>query len=777
MQYELPEGVFSGLIYEAMNLAGMETNIPFALFNLTAGDKRPGIIGVWGRDLSQDDLPVLSIFANQMAWAIERINLYNNEKIRSAELERTNQLITALVNVTSLMGSSTDSTNSMEVLGNELENLGLQCMVGTLNNTKDIVTINYSNFASKISKFVSIIGPSLIGYQVPKKLWPGTEVVTESQPVWFDNPIKEFNRIFPHVPENLFAQVLNHIGITAKESVCILPLISDGEVIGVFPIWGKGIGETDTPTLMIFAHQVAENLRNTINYEYELQRANTLAHSNAIIIALSNVAARLETTASMDEVFDTIGNELKKVDVNCFIGTLDKEKQFVTLKYYTMRQEIKKMLVKFGIKLPSETIIPRKLWPSNRAVDDGIPYWDPMPIGSTSKMFPFIPKPLFAQAFRRVGLDPEDRVCYLPLIIDERVIGILAVWGPNLHADDLPGLSIFANQVATAIERINLHTNEIKRSEELERANQLITALVNVSTLMGPSTDSTNALEVLGSELEKLKLHCVVGTVNSKKDMVTFNYSSFTTKISKYLTKVPNFDFIGYQLPKKFWPGTKVIIEGQPVWYSDPIKIFKRMFPHISEDLVTQTLKHIGITAKDSLCILPLINEGEVIGVLPIWGTGIQISDTPTLIVFAHQVAENLRNTMNYENELRRANSLAHSNSIIVALSNVATRLQTASNIETVYETLGSELKKVNINSMIGILEDEQQSMHLEYLSVFQDIKGQASKLGIKWPEKMSIPRKLWPTEKVVIDKSRIGTRSQLAALAKCFHSSPAAFS
>ena len=54
-------------------------------------------------------------------------------------------------------------------------------------------------------------------------------------------------------------------------------------------------------------------------------------------------------------------------------------------------------------------------------------------------------------------MNPHDQVCYLPMIINEEVIGILAVWGPEIREDDIAGLSVFTNQVASAINNITLY--------------------------------------------------------------------------------------------------------------------------------------------------------------------------------------------------------------------------------------------------------------------------------------------------------------------------------
>ena len=453
------------IIEQALGLIGIDSKTPLMVIHLKAGGKTLGLIGVWGKELRQEDFDPMRIFAGQVAMAIERTILYENEVTRVNELKRSNQLITALAKVSAQMGTSPDSTKALAILGQELEMIGLHCLLGTVNDTGEVITFQYVSFLHKIKNFLGKV-PNfhIIGYELPQKLWPENKVVNEGIPVWFQNPVSMFAKIVPIVPETIFKQAMKQIGITPGDSLCILPLIVGCKVTGVLPIWGRGVEEKDTPTLMIFAHQVAEILRKTVDFEAEAARANNLARTNAMIIALSNVAASLETTSDMAEVFKTLGQELRKVDINCMVGTLDENKEAMKIEYLSISQDIFERAKKKGESWPDDVRIPRRFWPTDKAVTEKAPYWDPDPIGSTSKMPPIIPKILFQKAFEMVGMDPNDKVCYLPMISDEDVIGILAVWGPNLREEDVPGLSVFANQVATAIRNSSLYNqaqNEI----------------------------------------------------------------------------------------------------------------------------------------------------------------------------------------------------------------------------------------------------------------------------------------------------------------------------
>ena len=51
------------------------------------------------------------------------------------------------------------------------------------------------------------------------------------------------------------------------------------------------------------------------------------------------------------------------------------------------------------------------------------------------------------------------------------------------------------------------------------------------------------------------------------------------------------------------------------------------MFPIFPERLHKTALKMAGINLNDPVCYLPLANEQDVLGVLAVWGAGLQRND------------------------------------------------------------------------------------------------------------------------------------------------------
>jgi signal transduction histidine kinase len=62
----------------------------------------------------------------------------------------------------------------------------------------------------------------------------------------------------------------------------------------------------------------------------------------------------------------------------------------------------------------------------------------------------------------------------LPLTIEQRVLGVLGIWGTDLHEADVPAALVFASQVASAIENVRLFEQIHAGRERLRQLSQQI---------------------------------------------------------------------------------------------------------------------------------------------------------------------------------------------------------------------------------------------------------------------------------------------------------------
>lgn len=111
-----------------------------------------------------------------------------------------------------------------------------------------------------------------------------------------------------------------------------------------------------------------DNLQAAIAYDYEVKRANELARSNAMNLALSKVATLLESSSNSELILDTLGAELKELGLDCGIVTVDPAGEAATIKYLSFNPAIIRTVEKLAGVSAKNYIIPKRYWPDDRAL-------------------------------------------------------------------------------------------------------------------------------------------------------------------------------------------------------------------------------------------------------------------------------------------------------------------------------------------------------------------------------------------------------------------------
>ncbi len=421
---------------------------------------------------------------------------------RAQDLSRTNQLVTALASVTARLGRTRNPHQIWEALGSELGRLGLSCSIVSEDPSGVSATIRYVSLNARLLSTIGrLTGIHLNGYVVPQEHWPEDHAMLEGSPMWYPS-IKAFvRRSFPHVPSVLLEQALKLAGIGEQGQLCMLPLVVDQHIIGALFIWGTDLLQDDSPVLEIFAGQVAGILSSADAYAQEIVRATDLERSNAMILALSKVAARLDSTTKFEEVIDTFGQELHTMGFECLVGTFDDTKQNMRLQYISVNRDIIQWAERVTGYSLSYLLIPRRLWPTDKVLTERAAYWDVRGMRGALNIFPVLNDGIHRSALQLTGINLDDPVCYLPLAHNEDIIGILAVWGSGLQSGDVPALSVFSTQLATAIRNTELLENEARRARELSvllDASQATAASSDLDQIL--STLATQLLEISGFE-------------------------------------------------------------------------------------------------------------------------------------------------------------------------------------------------------------------------------------------------------------------------------------
>ena len=425
--------------------------------------------------------------------------------------------------------------------------------------------------------------------------------------------------MFPRIPNPVAKKALEMLGFKPETQLCMLPLISREQTLEVMLIWGIDLHPSDSTVLAIFASQVAGILQNTIAYEVEAKRASELSRSNSMILALSTVATRLESSSDSAEIFEAVGKELKKLGMDSIVGILDGSKQTMQIKYISIKQDVIRWAEKVTGHSLSDLSIPRHLWPTEKVVTEKVPYWDPNLMKGTLNMFPILPESLHKTALKMAGISLDDPVCYLPLANEHEVIGVLAVWGAELKRDDVSALSVLANQITTAIRNAYLYETESRRAMELG-------ILLEASEATSSSSQLGEVLLSLASKL--LELSGFESCYISEWDKATNKITSLIDHSRVFWSKEKRDSYSLSDYPRS----KEVLLTGNPIILQGNFEAEEK-----------QWMNELGRTA---LIMLALKARQKTIGLVEIATTKVNKLFDPQVLQDCQKVLENAADSL-----------------------------------------------------------------------------------------------------------------------------------
>ena len=247
-------------------------------------------------------------------------------------------------------------------------------------------------------------------------------------------------------------------------SVLCVPLRVEENLLGVVnaeSVKMMAFTTEDEELLTIIAGQLATAIQRIRTVQAEHFQTKQLERSNSLIRALAQVNTRAATAADLMGVLTTLGNELNKLGLRCAVAMLDPTDQHIVLRYISLPPKLIKGMERIGkfklqdFRIPvAAPATPDNLPPKACLVKD--------PLMMIMSWVPDFPIPVAKKVLKLIGVTETTSICDLPLITEGKSMGTLWMWGEGVHESDLPTVSLFASQVAAALQKANLLT-EVQR--------------------------------------------------------------------------------------------------------------------------------------------------------------------------------------------------------------------------------------------------------------------------------------------------------------------------
>ena len=221
-------------------------------------------------------------------------------------------------------------------------------------------------------------------------------------------------------------------------------------------------------------YQAQQDLaKNARLFEEASQHAARLARANSVIVALNHVVARL-FQPEPEAVLQTLVLELQPLGISCLVAMLEESGPAFVARYSTLRSQA----ARAGQALPpshfefrpdnfqyfGDIQAQRGVFAANiQSLLDALLRGQPGQPGQPG--LPGLPGQPGLPAQPAQPLNPAAAITanthaiFTPLVLDGRVVGLLALWSEILDESDLPTAAVFASQVTLALHNASLYAD------------------------------------------------------------------------------------------------------------------------------------------------------------------------------------------------------------------------------------------------------------------------------------------------------------------------------
>lgn len=206
-----------------------------------------------------------------------------------------------------------------------------------------------------------------------------------------------------------------------------------------------------------------------------------LARSYRLMTALNQVSARIQMTLEPGEVVRSLGGAFQSMGLHSAVALRERDGGPMLVRHVSISSDAQARFdSEAGFSLLGSPI-PEQTWPVAEIVHQGRARYLPDQTAVAETLLPSVSTTDLDRRRRLLNLKRDHPAVLLPLVAEEVVLGLLAVWGKDLRKEDVPALSVLADQVGNALERARL-SHRAAEAEILREVDRLRSELIaNVS--------------------------------------------------------------------------------------------------------------------------------------------------------------------------------------------------------------------------------------------------------------------------------------------------------
>lgn len=264
---------------------GKKKSHPYAEHNLLALPIRDGInkIGAiivgFGSNyaISDVDTAIGEYAASQIAPLMMKMVSFDNERSLAEQLNRTNQLITALGKVGVEIVRAADQSAVLNSLGAELEKISIHNLVLLSDKVSGPLDLRYVSQGKAMQEAIEKLLPDYFP-EFNRKLSELTliySVLQNGTPQFLDGLEKAVMQHMPEILSPFRRRLFSILHINEETAAILIPLTTSNGVMGILILWGDQLKKIDLEAFSLFGFQASAALENATLVEKVKQLANT----------------------------------------------------------------------------------------------------------------------------------------------------------------------------------------------------------------------------------------------------------------------------------------------------------------------------------------------------------------------------------------------------------------------------------------------------------------------------------------------------------------------
>lgn len=469
---------------------------------LTSANHKLGAMGFGSRDasaFSESDLIFLNQVTRQVAVAVDNVVNFENAEIAEQQLRHERDRLQLLLDINNSVTATLDLRELFQVIARSLRPIIAYDGAGLTIYEHEYKQLRV--YALESQAFES--GPLNEGTIIPVEGTPGEVVFTSRQTTIFGR--QDFNSMTSPVVKRVLAQ-----GI---QTGCMAPLVSHGQMFGtlsVASIKENAFTAKDAELMTQIAGQVAIAIENALNFEKARVAEKALTRERNRLRLLLDISNRLTSRLNLHELLEAVSSCLHEVLPHTAAVLLLYDPESKQLRTHALQAARTSM--EEGFLVPISTSNPT-----------GLAFVRRQPILVKKLDLNEFPDEIVKRSY-------DDGIrcgCNVPLISQDRVLGILTVVSNQEYAfdeQDLELLAQLASQISIAVENAlaysEIESLKNKLAEEKLYLEEEIQTAFNFEEIIGQSAALKRILKQIETVAPTDSTILIQGETGTGKELI-----------------------------------------------------------------------------------------------------------------------------------------------------------------------------------------------------------------------------------------------------------------